>query len=935
MRTSNKYESIIEKINDVYYFVDNNGIINKISKSVKNILGYDSSELIGKSIYDLYVIPEQRDQFLKNIDREKSYFEIVTLLKHKEGKQVPIYTKSHYVKDKDENIIGIEGIVRDMSNFYNLKNTLYSSQKIYKTIFENSPNGIIYFNTSGVVIDANSATANMFNTSKKELIGFNLFRRVTNKNLLKSIKLSLKNQEAYFKGEYTSVLSGKKLYLDMFLKPLRNDKNEIDFIVVFINDRTKEHKIKQNLIQAKNEWKSIIDNMVNIFIQTDKDGVILKASPSVKNILGYSQQEIIGENTSKFWVDKDSLKNIKEILLKDKKPLKSIVSKFRHKNGQILFLEFNSTPRFDKNGNYIGSDNIAKDITEELKSKKALEIYENVIKNTSEGVVITDKNNNIIFVNKAFCKITKYDEKDVIGKNPSILKSGVHNKKFYQNMWKSLEDTGHWKGEIWNKHKDGTIFPELLSINALKNKNEEIENYIALFTDISEIKKSEAKMRDMAMHDSLTGLPNRTMMTNMISHSIKSAKRQNELMAIMFIDLDNFKTINDNYGHKEGDNVLIETAKRLKNILREEDMVYRFGGDEFLVTLEHIKNSENIAKIAQKLNQSLQIPYQTNNYTFYISCSIGIAIYPNDALTPDELIKNADAAMYQAKNRGKNRYSFYSQELGKQIQEELYIENLLREGIKNSEFEIYYQPKIDAKTLQIVGVEALLRWNNSKKGVLTPAKFIPVAEKTGLIIPLGNWVLLEACKQIKKWQDKKSYNGNISINISGIQLDNKNLINSIKFALDKSKLSPYYLDLEVTESVLMNDVKHWSNTLDEIRDIGIDISIDDFGTGYSSLSYLRELPVDELKIDKSFIDDMPFDKDACAIVKSIISLAKSLGYKTVAEGVEKEEQQKYLLENGCDIIQGYYYSKPLSSNEMENFLKSWRPKQDSNLRPLD
>ena len=927
--------NIIDKINDIYYFVDNNGTLKKISKSVKNILGYEPEELIGKSVYDLYVIPAQRDQFLKNIDVKNNYFEIATLLKHKNGKHVSVYTKSHYVKDKYGNIIGIEGIVRDMSNFHNLKNSLDINQKIYKTIFENSPSGIIYFNTDGLIIEANSAALKILGTSKEELIGFNILKRVTNKNLLKSINLSLQNKEAIYKGPYTSVLSGKKLYLDIFLKPLVNDKNEIDFIVIFIDDKTKEYEINKNLVKAKNEWKSIIDNMVNIFIQTDKGGKIIKASPSVKDVLGYEVDEITGKYVVNFWQDEQKAKKIREEYIKNKEPMKKIIDYFQHKNGSRLSLEFYITPRFDEQGNYIGSDNIARDITEQIKYQKTLELYENVIKNSSEGILISDKDNKIVFVNKAFCDITRYKEEDVIGKYPSILKSGIHTKRFYKDMWDSINSSGKWKGEIWNKHKDDGIYPELLSINTLKNSDGEIENYIAIFTDISEIKKSEAKMRSMAMHDSLTGLPNRTMMSNLISHSIKSAKRQNELLGVMFIDLDNFKNINDNYGHKEGDIVLIETAKRLKGILREEDIVYRFGGDEFIVTIEHIKNSENLAKIAQKINRSIQIPYQTKSYTFYISCSIGIAIYPNDASTPDELIKNADAAMYQAKNRGKNRYLFYSHELGKEIQEELHIENLLRKSIEKNEFEIYYQPKIDTKTLQIVGLEALIRWNGSEKEAIAPDKFIPIAEKTGLIIPLGNWVLLQACKQIKKWHENKLYSGNISVNISGVQLENKNLISSIRHVINKSKLSPKYLDLEVTESVLMNDAKHWSNTLDQIRDLGIDISIDDFGTGYSSLSYLRELPVDELKIDKSFIDDIPGDKDACAIVKSIISLAKTLSYKTVAEGVEKKEQQIYLEDNGCDIIQGYYYSKPLSAKDMEDFLSSWCPKQDSNLRPLD
>ncbi len=822
-------------------------------------------------------------------------------------------------------------MTRDMKNFDNIKNSLDNSYKIYKTIFENSPSGLIYFNTDGLIIDANNTAVDILGVDKKELIGFNILKRVTNQNLLKSIRLALQNQETSYKGPYTSILSGKKLYLDIFLKPLISDQNKIDIIVVFINDKTKENEINKNLIKAKNEWKSIIDNMINIFVQTDKDGKIIKVAPSIKDILGYRPYEIIGQNIVSFWADAKKAKNIRDNFFNNHQLPATITEKFKHKNGNTIYLEIFIKPRYDQNGEYIGSDNIARDVTEYLKSQKALEIYKNVIKNTSEGILITDKNNKIVFANQAFYNITQYEIQDIIGKNPSILKSGMHTKNFYKKMWDSINSNGQWKGEIWNQHKDGNIYPEFLSISTVKNKNAEIENYIAIFTDIREIKKSEAKMRSMAMHDSLTGLPNRTMMSDMISHSIKSTKRQHELMAIMFIDLDNFKTINDNYGHKEGDNVLIETAKRLKDVLREEDMVYRFGGDEFIVTLEHIKNSEDIAKIAHKLNRSLKIPYQTSDYTFYISCSIGIAIYPNDASSVDELIKNADAAMYQAKNNGKNRYAFYSHELGKEIQEELHIENLLRKSIENSEFEIYYQPKIDTKTLRITGLEGLLRWNSKEKGVLSPAKFIPIAEKTGLIIPIGNWVLLQACKQIKKWQDDKLYTGNISVNISGVQLDNKNFVNSIKHVLKESGLSPYYLDLEVTESVLMNDLKHWSNTLDEIRDIGIDISIDDFGTGYSSLSYLRELPVDELKIDKSFIDDIPGDKDACAIVKSIISLAKTLSYKTVAEGVEKKEQQKYLVENGCDIIQGYYYSKPLSATDMEDFLKSWCPKQDSNL----
>ncbi len=798
-----------------------------------------------------------------------------------------------------------------------------NTEQDYKIIFENSPNGIIYFNKFGIVISANKSALKIFSITREKLIGFDLLKDLKNQKLLHEITKSLKYGKAYYKGLYTSIYTNKQIYMEAHFEAIRDKNNDIISIVASLNDRSVESKAINKLIKSREEYKSIIDNMINLFIRTDKKGIIKTVSLSSYNILGYTPHEMIGKNILSFWKDKEKGKKLRTAYMKHLTPIKSIESVFLHKNGGSVILDFNVYPIFDKSGKLMGNDSIAKDITAIKKAQSTLELYGQIIEKTSEGIAITDKDNNIVYVNDAFCRITKYRKKEIIGKNPKILKSGIHNDIFYKQMWDHIGKNGFWKGEIWNKHKDNGIYPELLTINTITDKNNKVKNYIAIFHDISQIKETEAKIRHMAMHDTLTSLPNRAMLSTILKHSIDSAKRTHENVTVMFLDLDNFKMVNDNYGHTEGDKILIETASRLKGILREDDIVCRFGGDEFIMVLEHIKNGNDVANIANKINKALKQPFHTDKYTYYIGCSIGIAIFPNDAIMPNELIKKADTAMYDAKNKGKNRYSFYSNKLGKKISKELYIENLLRDSIKEKQFELYYQPKISLEDNQIVGLEALLRWN-SPNGIVSPDVFIPIAERTGFISELGNWVLQTACAQVKMWQNMKIFDGVISVNISGAQLNNKDIIDVLDKTLKQSGLNAKYLNLELTESVLMSDPNQWKRLFDQVKKIGIDISIDDFGTGYSSLSYLRQLPIDELKIDKSFIDDIPNDKDACAIVKTIIALAQNLGYKTVAEGVETKQQKDYLKNNGCDIIQGYFYSKPLPVSEIEKYFTNFK-----------
>ncbi|MDX1810120.1 MAG: EAL domain-containing protein [Sulfurospirillaceae bacterium] len=472
-------------------------------------------------------------------------------------------------------------------------------------------------------------------------------------------------------------------------------------------------------------------------------------------------------------------------------------------------------------------------------------------------------------------------------------------------------------------HKNGTIMYFDCNFSPRFDKHGQYAGSDNFAQDITKLKKTQKQIEHMATYDALTALPNRVMLMSMLEHSISGSQRAHDQMAVLFLDLDNFKDINDNFGHQEGDRVLIKMAEYLKKSLRLDDMIFRFGGDEFVVIVEHIKHNEDVINVVEKIKKIFTVPFRTEAHSYYLSCSIGIAIYPEDAVNAERLIRSADAAMYKAKKSGRDRYAFYSKELGIKIQKELYIENLLREALKKGEFELYYQPQISLSENQIVGIEALIRWNNKELGFVHPESFIAIAEKTQLISAIDIWVLRTACSQVKKWHDMGIYKGKLSVNISGVDLSNENLATLLQGILNECCLEAKYLDLEITETVLMSDPKHSIKLFDKIKEMGVDISIDDFGTGYSSLSYLRMFPIDELKIDKSFVDDLPHSKDASAIVNTIISLAKTLGYKTVAEGVETVEQIEHLKILGCDIVQGYYHSKALSVDDIEVYFQKF------------
>ena len=564
-----------------------------------------------------------------------------------------------------------------------------------------------------------------------------------------------------------------------------------------------------------------------------------------------------------------------------------------------------------------------KDITFSKESENNLKLLASAFENTLEAMVITDAVGNILKINTAFTQITGYSSEQIIGKPFSVLNSSHHDTDFFQKLNNEIEENGAWQGEVWMENQFKRVFPTWRTSSLIKDSSGRFSRIATVFLDITEHKKQENELRILANYDHLTGLPNRTLFHDRLHQALIHSKRNLMRFSLLFLDLDRFKWINDSFGHKYGDLVLKEVAVRLKAMIREQDTVARLGGDEFIIILEDIKNSRNSAKIAETLINGIGEPMQILQKEFVVSCSIGVAMYPEDGENDQVLMTNSDAAMYYAKKQGRNHFQFYTKTMNQRAHAKLDLETRLRAAIKNQEFTPYFQPRVSLSTGETVGAEVLLRWNEPEKGMISPKDFIPIAEESGLIIPIIDWLVQETCRIINEFQAKKLKDIVFSINLSSRQFKSTTLVKTMSNRIIESGVDPSLLEMEITEGTIMEKTPHTLDTLRMLKQIGLKISVDDFGTGYSSLSYLQRFPIDALKIDKSFITDQitRSDRDA-AIVKTIINLGHNLGMEVVAEGIETEEHLQFLKRLGCDEGQGYLFSEPMPQDELEAYLRS-------------
>lgn len=681
--------------------------------------------------------------------------------------------------------------------------------------------------------------------------------------------------------------------------------NAFNSMSISIDEREAE------LVESENKYRNLVDNLPQSIFFKDRNSVYVSCNQRYADQLDIIPSEIVGKTDFDFFTVQYAQKyRDDDARIIQQGEMEELEEPYEGPDG-VGVIQTVKTPVRDPNGEVIGILGIFWDISDKKQAEKQLRQSAAVFESTADGVIVTDVDKKIIAVNKAFTEISGYSDREALGRQPSFRRSERQNEQYYIDMWASIRQHGRWQGEIWNRRKSGEVYPEWMTISTVRDADNNITNYVAVFSDITNIKRSQSQLDHMAHHDPLTDLPNRTLFDDRLSQAINRARRHDSSIAILFIDLDRFKNVNDTLGHPVGDVLLQDVAKRLLGLLREQDTVARLGGDEFIILIEDMDKPDVAEAVASKVIDAIAHPFTFKSQELYIGASIGISIFPDDGDNAETLIKYADAAMYRAKEQGRNTYQFYTQELTKSTLERLELEAALRRALERNELELYYQPQIDLSSGAIIGAEALLRWHHPELGMVPPDKFIPLAEENGLIVEIGHWVLQTACKQAVAWSRQLPDFKRIAVNLSGVQVQRGDIVDKVQQILEQSGLQPNMLELEITESVLMHHPEIATQTLGGLRELGVELAIDDFGTGYSSLSYLKRFPIQLIKIDRAFVMDIPNDANDTAITRAVIALGKSLQLKVIAEGVETKEQEAFLIDEGCDIGQGYYYSRPL------------------------
>ena len=822
--------------------------------------------------------------------------------------------------------------------FFRSRIAMKKQKELFQSIFDETPIGIAHLDLNGNWIRINKQFSNILGFSDIQL-------KSTPYTQVLSHTESIKNQpeiSSLLKGEQQSLkyekcihhLDKTNTWIEVSANLKRTAQGTPLYVVIWIRDIHQQKQSLEELIRSQ-QYVMQAEQVAGIGYW----------------IIEYPNQNLVWSNQANsifdFYTDRQpaTLETLLCLVLPEDRPsLETAINNALEKDLEAdiefriikgaQFRRVHSHIRVTRNleGQPLTLLGTAQDVTSNDLSKTRLRQAARVFDNASEGIVIADPTPKILLVNRAFCKITGYSEEEVVGKNPKILSSGRHDLHFYQRLWKTLKKDGRWQGEIWNRRKNGEIYPEWLTIAAVCDEEGELTHYISTFSDISKLKESEDKLAFLAHHDSLTRLPNRILLDNHLRLSLQQSAKTGRQIAVLFLDLDQFKFVNDSYGHPFGDRVLQLVAQRLLKCIDRNTLLTRHGGDEFVLVTNNIVSKEQLEKTAQSLLKTLEQPFSSEGKEIYLRGSLGISLYPEHGHDADTLIKNADVAMFEAKNQGRNRYTFYHEKMTNQLLSELELVSDLHQALKREELEVYYQPQISLTSGKISGVEALLRWNHGKKGMIAPDQFIPIAERSGLIIPIGNWVLNQACAQLKKWQHKYNVEFPISVNLSALQFVAKDLVVTIEKILAAHQLNAHTLELELTEGVLIEDPESTLIQLNQLTNMGSLIALDDFGTGYSSLSYLSRFPINRVKIDKSFVSKLIVDTENTLITRSIVSMSHHLGCQVVAEGVETLSQMTYLLENGCDHFQGYLFSKPLCSDDLSKLLHE---KKQQNLSVTD
>ena len=900
------------------------GLFIQANLIAQEIYGYSEEELKSKTVDEL-THPDDRAQSRRFnsqlatglIDKhfvEKRYL-------RKDGSSFWAQSSISIIKNLDG------GVERFIGSFIDITERKRNEQLLqqWSNAFNYSVLGIALGDAvTQKIMAANPAFAKMLGYTVEELtelLLFDVYARHEHERVKKIIS------EAYEHGRirYESFMlrkDGSEFPVQVDLAAVNDENGQPLYRVATVQDITERRQTSAALQESEQTYRSLFENMLNGFaycqmlFENDQpqDFIYLIVNSAFEKLTGL--KDVAGKKVS------EVIPGIREaahdLIEKYGRVASTAIPESFEYFVEPLQMWFSISVYSPKRGYFVAIFDV---ITERKNMEDSLRKLSLAVEQSPSSIVITDLDANIVYANVTYTKQTGYLLGEVVGKNPRFMQSGKTPRQAYIELWQQLSLGEIWKGEFVNHRKDGSEYIESVLISPVRDNDGRITNYLAIKDDITDKKRAEERIENLAHFDQLTGLPNNTMLEDHFKYALSLAQRSDENLAVMFMDLDHFKNINDTLGHSIGDQLLMEVAKRLKAALREEDTVSRLGGDEFIFILPGT-DANGAAHVAQKLLASVSAPCQIEKHELISTSSIGITIYPDDGQDMETLSKNADAAMYQVKQTGRNGYRFFTQAMQANSARNLMLSNALRHALKNNQLKLLYQPQVSMQDGHIIGAEALLRWQHPELGNITPAEFIPIAEETGLIIEIGEWVLRTAAMQLKNWTDQGLPKMVMAVNLSAVQFRQANLIQMVTAIIAEVGLLPNQLELELTEAVAMDDPLSAIAVMDQLFENGVSMSIDDFGTGYSSLSYLKRFKVYKLKIDQSFVRDISDDPDDKAIVTAIINMASSLGMRTIAEGVETSSQLAFLRLQGCDEAQGYYFSKPLPADEFETYARS-------------
>lgn len=927
---------IVELEPDCVKVLDHKGRLVEMNPAGLSMVDADSLDQVrGKLVANL-ITPEYREQFIALHDRVMAGqsgilgFDIISLKgtrRHLETRAVPLR--------REGRIVGLLGVTQDVTERQLADIQLRESESRYRELFDTNPVPMCLWNpTSMKFLAVNNSMVQHYGYSREEFLSMS----VTDIRPPEDVHRLVAAVDTALTGAFAAGIwrhikkNGEIIEVNVRSHPVGSGDNVV--ILAQMADITDQRHAEAALELERTTLRETTMRLNHILTTSPtllysvqlKDGNFTPVwiSDNVTRLFGYTMDEALDPG---WWMKHTHPDDRQHSLDRTRDFAKGpLVDEFRflHKNGDLMWIRAEARVVAGDAASGMEIVGTWSDITQEHKTRERLRLDAAAFESTRDGVMITNSDSIILSVNRALLDVSGYPEQELLGAKSDVFKSGRHDQAFYHSMWRDLNTSGYWQGEIWNRSRTGEIYPVWLTINTVRNNDNEVTHYVAVYTDISKLKQSEQELHQLAHFDPLTELPNRLLLQSRLEHAVDQAQRRNSKVALIFMDLDDFKKVNDSLGHVVGDELLAEMAMRLQTKIREEDTLARLGGDEFVVLLEALNEPEDAAKVAGSILSSLDQPFHLpSGHDLHVHGSIGISIYPNDGLTPDALLRAADTAMYRAKDEGGDRLIYFTREMSQEVLTHLKVENALRLGLERNEFTLHYQPKAHMESGKIDSAEALLRWDSHSIGEISPVDFIPVAERTGLIVPIGKWVIEAACKQYNTWIREGLPPIHIAVNVSARQFRTPDFRKTIEDLLNKFQVPPDTLILELTESMLMQQPAEASAILQLLKQIGVNIALDDFGTGFSSLAYLTRFPMDIIKIDQSFVGNIESDPSARQIITTIIELADGLKMETVAEGVETAAQETFLRSLGCTFIQGYHLSKPLAPLKFSEFMRSW------------